>query len=804
MKNAPGLKLSLKLTAIGLAFVLPLTILFVLSIQNINGQIAFSRFELYGDAYLRPLEILLERLPAYARAPGEGESDIRKGFDLLEKANQEYGEALQFTDEGLGIRNRSHLQFPLVKQRWEEIASAGSADPGGTHKKTWALIDDVMNMIAHAGDTSNLILDPDLDSYYMMDLVLLALPATQRRLAEITDFGLAALASGTLRETDRRKFNSYAEILQDSDLNRIVGSANTSLNEDPNFYGVSPTLAGAIKPVLASYTQHTEAFIKLLREIADGAQPGVTPAQFAAAAENARNAAFRFWDAGVNELDAFLDVRIGDYASRRLLMVVATGFALIFAALLSYFIGRGVNRTILGMTEYADKISSGDLAAAFHARGSTRELITLGNDIRGMVRSLKEKLGFSQGILDGLAIPCVVAGPDGKILFLNGRLCSLLGKTEPAERYLGVPLSGFFTNNPKIAELLQEAIRTQQPIVGLEYEGRDAKGDYFCAVMDASMVYDLDHKPLGAIAQLSEYTEIKRQGDRLLERNKVIAGLADSAADIAGLVNSAAEDLSAVVEQTRNGAVAQKDRSHEVATAMEQMNATVMEVARNASGAAEQAEQTMGKAREGAATVNTSVEAIGKVKEQTDRLKERIAVLGRQAEGIDRIMNVISDIADQTNLLALNAAIEAARAGEAGRGFAVVADEVRKLAEKTMNATKEVGEAITGIQNGAKEAETGMDVAADSVAEATELAKRSGGALEQILTLAGRTSDQVRSIAAAAEEQSAASEEIARSVDQVNVVADETAAGMEQSVGAVDRLRAQAVELTDLFSALRR
>jgi len=800
MNATRSIKLSWKLTVIGLAFVLPLAILFTLSIQNINGQIDFSRQELYGDAYLRPLVSLLEHLPDYARDPGNGESEINKDFVLLGETDAKYGEALQFTDEGLGIRNRSQLKFPLVKGRWGQISGL---DKITAHEKTWALIDDVMNMIAHAGDTSNLILDPDLDSYYMMDLVLLALPATQRRLAEITDFGLQALASGALTETDRRKFNSYAEILQDSDLNRIVASANTSLNEDPNFYGVSPTLEGAIRPALTRYQEANEAFIKLLHEIANQNETKVTPDQFLGAANTARDAAFRFWDAGVNELDAFLNVRIDDYAGKRLVMVAATGFALILAALLSYFIGRGVNRTILGMTEYADKVSSGDLNADFTIRGSTRELAVLGKDIGIMVQSLKEKLGFSQGILDGLAIPCIVAGADGRILFLNKRLCALLAKNDPPESYLGVPLSGFFTNNPKIAEMLQDAIRNKTPIEGLEYDGRDAQGRTFCVMMDASMVYDLDRKPLGAIAQFSVLTEIKCQADELMERNKVIAGLADSASDIAQLVNSAAEDLSTVVEQTRNGAVAQKDRSHEVATAMDEMNATVMEVAKNASGAAEQASLTMDKAREGADTVNNSVTAIGRVKDQTDRLKERIAVLGQQAEGIDRIMNVISDIADQTNLLALNAAIEAARAGEAGRGFAVVADEVRKLAEKTMHATKEVGEAISGIQDGAKEAVAGMDVAAKAVTEATDLSRKSGGALEEILTLAGKTNDQVRSIAAAAEEQSAASEEIARSVDQVNEVADDTAAGMEQSVGAVDRLRTQAVELTALFSSLK-
>ena len=166
-------------------------------------------------------------------------------------------------------------------------------------------------------------------------------------------------------------------------------------------------------------------------------------------------------------------------------------------------------------------------------------------------------------------------------------------------------------------------------------------------------------------------------------------------------------------------------------------------------------------------------------------------------------MGVISDIADQTNLLALNAAIEAARAGEAGRGFAVVADEVRKLAEKTAHATTEVRTAIGGIQSGTNTAAAQMDTAVERVTLATGLAQRSGEALAEIVDMVESAGDQVRSIATAAEQQSATSEEINRAVSSISVIASETDNAMAQSTEAVGALVAQTKKLEQLIAALR-
>ena len=283
-------------------------------------------------------------------------------------------------------------------------------------------------------------------------------------------------------------------------------------------------------------------------------------------------------------------------------------------------------------------------------------------------------------------------------------------------------------------------------------------------------------------------------------------GMLQAASQLEGVVEvvtSASEELSAQIEQSSRGAEDQSSRVSETATAMEEMNATVLEVAKNAAHAAETAENARNKAQDGEGIVHMVVKGIGEAQKQALELKQDMGSLGEQAEGIGRVMNVISDIADQTNLLALNAAIEAARAGEAGRGFAVVADEVRKLAEKTMTATKEVGDAIRGIQDGTRKNMDNVDHAVRSIEEATGLAGRSGESLREIVVLVEQASDQVRSIATASEQQSSASEEINHSVEQVATISTQTAQAMTQAAQAVSELARQSQVLQNLIMGMK-
>ena len=272
---------------------------------------------------------------------------------------------------------------------------------------------------------------------------------------------------------------------------------------------------------------------------------------------------------------------------------------------------------------------------------------------------------------------------------------------------------------------------------------------------------------------------------------------------VVGQLSSSSSELSGRVGSASSSAETQCDQVLGVATAMEEMNSTVLEVARSAATASQAAERAKIRAEDGAEIVRRSVEAINTVQGDSKELEEGMQALGQETEAIGVVMNVINDIADQTNLLALNAAIEAARAGEAGRGFAVVADEVRKLAEKTMQATKEVGDTVSSIQHSTRSNIAALERASNNLHSTGELVRKSGETLAGIVEEAVQAADQVQAIATAAEEQSATSEEINQAIVQIKSIADETMQNMKDASQALTGLSEQERVLVGLIEEMK-
>ncbi len=298
-----------------------------------------------------------------------------------------------------------------------------------------------------------------------------------------------------------------------------------------------------------------------------------------------------------------------------------------------------------------------------------------------------------------------------------------------------------------------------------------------------------------------EAEEAKIQGEQA--KREGILQAADEIDKVVTRLNDATEALLTEIKISEEMTTSQSRRVEQITVSINEMNTVVTEVASSSAKTANLAENTYSEAQEGRKLMSDVIINMNKIEEQSLSMREGLEALGGQAESIDVIMNVISDIADQTNLLALNAAIEAARAGEAGRGFAVVADEVRKLAEKTMDATKQVNIAITTIQESTQTNMNAMRGAAEFVSKSSEVVDKASASLSNIEQLADSTASEIRSIASASEEQASTSHEITNNVQAMSSATSELADGEERAEQAVNDLLEASTALSLVIKDLR-
>ena len=302
---------------------------------------------------------------------------------------------------------------------------------------------------------------------------------------------------------------------------------------------------------------------------------------------------------------------------------------------------------------------------------------------------------------------------------------------------------------------------------------------------------------------ITSQDEIGRAGLALNQMKNNLHGMMQSIAGTAEHVASASEEISSAATQSAEGSRSQSDQANQVATAMQEMSSTVTEVSHNSSKAADASRKAAEIAKQGGKIVNEALTNMRSIAESVSATAVKMEELGKNSDQIGKIVAVIDDIADQTNLLALNAAIEAARAGEQGRGFAVVADEVRKLAERTTKATKEIAQMIETVQKETGAAVNQMKAGTTQVEAGVATTAKAGTSLEEIITAAEQVGDMVSQIATAAEQQTSTAGQINSSVEQIAKITQESAAGVQQTAKASEELSNLALDLQQLVSRFK-
>ncbi len=500
-----------------------------------------------------------------------------------------------------------------------------------------------------------------------------------------------------------------------------------------------------------------------------------------------------------------------------------------------FYIAKSISSPIALISEAAERVANGELDVNVKVT-SKDEIGTLGKAFNSML----EKISLQLGYLDKVPTPIMIIDKNYTIQYMNKKGAEVLGKEQ--KKIIGQKCFDNFNTDHCNTEKCACAQAMKYRTTKTEETIANANGNKIPILYTGSPIQDSNGQVIGALEYVADITDIKerenylnrstktileamsqfangdltvkveseRKGDDIAELftgfNNSVSNIREAISEVTEAVSataSASTQISSSAEEMAAGAQEQSAQASEVASAVEQMTSTILQTTKHATTAAESSKRAGVLAKEGGEVVAQTVVGMNRIAEVVRNAAQTVQELGASSDQIGEIVQVIDDIADQTNLLALNAAIEAARAGEQGRGFAVVADEVRKLAERTTKATKEIGEMIKKIQGDTGGAVKSMNLGTEEVEKGKALADKAGVSLKEIIQGSVEVVDVVNQVAAASEEQSSASEQISRNIEAISSVTQESAAGVQQIARASEDLNRLTHNLQELIGRFR-
>ncbi len=481
---------------------------------------------------------------------------------------------------------------------------------------------------------------------------------------------------------------------------------------------------------------------------------------------------------------------------------IVSGFILILLSIpVGYIFTRAIVRPLQQTIAYAEDVAQGDFSKTL-AVTSKDEIGTMEQALNTMVGQIKERLGFAQSIMHGIAMPFVVVDINGHITYLNQYFLDYWGIEGTPQSHYNKVLGELLHNNANKKTPIDQAIHDRIVITNLSTIQINALGEKKYIRVNASPLWDLDNNPIGACMLLIDETEKNTYQSRVLALNTRIEISVANAHNIYLQQTESYKNLEGHLGKTSQMAGEQYEAAEAAVGNFSEINQNLNALADNALQTSNNTMSSQKEAQNGHAIVAETVECITQVAEYSHRTAKSMENLGNSAVNITKIVELIKDIADQTNLLALNAAIEAARAGEAGRGFAVVADEVRKLAEKTMHATNEVNNTVSELQAEVKQSIAQTNEMVTLTDTSTKLAQKSGETLQNIVNIAEQTVTDVSSMATDITQESASGAHVVASMEKIRSMANQSMENMRESHDFVHNLTLLSEKVKSLIETL--